>query len=204
MSKIFTFKEITVDVDAPKHPNSWRSLTLRKVLIKRFEALKSQNIFSFSLFLKKNLVHVRFVFYLFLREITYLIKETAFKLSSFSLSTLNIEFRIKLSVSNSFKKYFLKKYLNLTLYSNRIYTKKGKIWRRFTTTTSTQRKIQIPCTSCKPICFCFLFLSFILYLYLFINFILYLYFILIIHFVVHDIFVIPTFHRTFPKPSPES
>ena len=124
-------------------------------MIKRFEALKSQNIYFFSLFLKKKLDSSKFVFYLFLREMTYLIKETAFKLSSFSLPTLNIEFRIKLSVSNSFKKYFLKKYLNLTLYSNRIYTKKGKIWRRLTTTTSTQRQIQIPCTSCKPICFCF-------------------------------------------------
>ena len=47
--------------------------------------------------------------------------------------------------------------------------------------------------------FVFLLLSFILYLCT--------YFIslsLITHFVVHDIFVIPTFHRTFPKPSPES
>ena len=82
--------------------------------------------------------------------------------------TLVLESRIKLSVSNSFKKYFLKKYLNLTLYSNRIYTKKGKIWRRFTTTTSTQRKIQIPCTSCKPNCFCFVFCPlFYVYTYLF-------------------------------------
>ena len=53
--------------------------------------------------------------------------------------------------------------------------KKGKIWRRLTTTTSTQRQIQIPCTSCKPICFVSVFCPlFYIYTYFFIFILLYL------------------------------
>ena len=88
------------------------------------------------------------------------------------------------------RKYYLKKNVNLTLYSNHIYTKKGKIWRRLTTTTSTQRKIQIPCTSCKPICFCFVFCPlFYIYTYLF-------YFILF-YFISLFYFILFYFNHTF-------
>ena len=135
---------------------------------------------------------------------TYLIKETAFRLSSFSLPTLNIEFRIKLSVSNLFKKYFLKKYKPYTLIQSYLHTKKVKSGDDLPPPLPPKGKSKSPALHVSPFVFCFF--VFVLY-FIFIPIYLF-YFISLFYFnhtfFVHDIFVIPTFHRTFPKPSPES
>ena len=67
-------------------------------------------------------------------------------------------------MSNSFKKYFLKKYLNLTLYSNRIYTKKVKSGDDLPPPLPPKGKSKSPALHVSPFVFCFVFVLYFIFI----------------------------------------